>query len=289
MLGIRPDFAYAVVWRYLSEARVLGVAEAGREIEAGLKDVDRTKWPGPVAYFLAGRLSTDELRQTAQQGDVKTQAEQTCEVDFYMGQWHVLNSREEEARRLFERAVATCPKNFFEYPAAVAALKPAGDGLALSDADRDTCVRAASTPDERVAACTRMAASGQPAATSLAGLYNRRGQAFAKKENWQRAIADFTEVLRRDPENARAYADRGDAWHGKGDTYKAMADYNASLHLAIDATVYARRACEWLSRGVYSTAIGDLTKAIELDPGNAGFFSQRGLAWDKKGDSDRAR
>lgn len=289
VLGIKPDHTYALIWRYLSDARVFGPVEAGRELEAGSKDVDRTKWPGPVAHFLAGKLSADELRQSARQGDAKAQAEHTCEVDFYLGQWHVLGARADEARKLFERTVATCPKDFDEYRAAVAALKPVGDGIALSDADRDACGRAGTTPEAPVAACTSMTTSGQPVPTTLAGLYHRRGQAFAKQENWQRAIADFTEVLRRDPENARAYADRGDAWHAQGDTYKAMADFNASLHIAFDARVYGSRGEEWLGRGVYSSAIADLTKAIELDPDNARFISQRGLAWEKKGDLERAR
>lgn len=289
MLGLRPASAYAIIWRYLSDARISGPIDAGRELEAGAKDLDRTKWPGPVAHFLAGWLGADDLRRSAKQGDAKTQVEQTCEVDHYLGQWHLLHRRADEARRLFERAVATCPKTFHEYRGAVAALKPPGDASAASDADRDICNRIESIPGDLIAACTRVAASGQLDAAALAGLYHRRGQAFAKLENWQRAIADFTEVLRRDPDNARVYADRGDAWHAEGDTYKAMADYNASLHLALDARVYGSRGDEWLGRGVYSSAIADFTKAIELDPGNARFFSQRGAAWEKKGDVDRAR
>ncbi len=42
-----------------------------------------------------------------------------------------------------------------------------------------------------------------------------------------RAIADYTEALRLDPQNAEAYARRGAAWRAKGDVQRADSDLGA--------------------------------------------------------------
>src|SRR5262245_7860083 len=55
------------------------------------------------------------------------------------------------------------------------------------------------------------------------------GSAAANDTN--RAIADHTEAIRRDPKNANAYYNRGNAHSDKGDTDRAIADYTAAIRL----------------------------------------------------------
>ena len=47
---------------------------------------------------------------------------------------------------------------------------------------------------------------------SIATAYINRGIAWNDKEEYDKAIADFNEAIRLDPEDAQAYIDRGDAW-----------------------------------------------------------------------------
>lgn len=287
-LRLDPKDAYAPLWRYLADVRAEGAWRAFINLrESWEGDLDHFKWPTPVAQFLLGKLSIEGLRRAAQQGDAKTRAAQTCEVDYYLGQWHLMHGRRDEARGLFQRAEATCPKVFYEYLGAVAALKPLDTPAAPLDvataADRLACMAADRSPADRTAACTRAIAAGQ------FDLYQARGLAAAAMENWQRAIADLGEAIRRDPQNPRLYRDRGDVWHAQGQTYKAMPDYNAALHLAFDAEVYGKRGREWFGRGIYTTAIGDFTEAIRRDGRNPEHFASRALAWEKKGDAEKAR
>ena len=50
-----------------------------------------------------------------------------------------------------------------------------------------------------------------------------------EKGDHDRAIADFGEALRLDPDDARAYANRGAIYEKKGDLERARADFRAVL------------------------------------------------------------
>ena len=51
------------------------------------------------------------------------------------------------------------------------------------------------------------------------------GSSYGNKGNFDRAIADFSEAIRLDPKDARAYHDRGVAYGKKGEMAKAEEDF----------------------------------------------------------------
>src|SRR5262249_19900274 len=53
---------------------------------------------------------------------------------------------------------------------------------------------------------------------------NDRGLSYAKKDDYDRAIADYTEAIRLDQESALSYSNRGSAYEKKGELNKALAD-----------------------------------------------------------------
>ena len=55
--------------------------------------------------------------------------------------------------------------------------------------------------------------------------FESRGGTWGMKGEFDKAIADFSEVIRLDPKNAAAYVDRGRAWAAKGEREKAASDY----------------------------------------------------------------
>lgn len=56
-----------------------------------------------------------------------------------------------------------------------------------------------------------------------------RGMAYARKGEHDRALEEYGEALRLDPDNAVAYARRGRTFEAKGDRAKAAADYGKAL------------------------------------------------------------
>ena len=119
--------------------------------------------------------------------------------------------------------------------------------------------------------------------------YYYRGLAYDKKGDLDRAIADFTKALELDPNHAPAYYYRGLAYDKKGDLDRAIADFTKALELdPNDAPAYFYRGLTYDKKGDFDLAIADLTKALELDPNDAPAYFCRGLTYDKKGDFDLA-
>ena len=65
----------------------------------------------------------------------------------------------------------------------------------------------------------------------LALAYDNRGNAYARKGDLDRALADYDEAIRLDPKLALAYYNRGNAYAKMGDPDRALADYNEAIRL----------------------------------------------------------
>jgi tetratricopeptide (TPR) repeat protein len=111
----------------------------------------------------------------------------------------------------------------------------------------------------------------------------------AQRQAYDRAIADFTEAIKLDPNSSIAYQERGDAYYYKGDNDQAIADYNQAIRLSPNvASTYNSRGDTYRAKGDHDRAIADFTQAIRLDPNVASTYNNRGLAYGQKGDHDRA-
>jgi tetratricopeptide (TPR) repeat protein/predicted small secreted protein len=120
-------------------------------------------------------------------------------------------------------------------------------------------------------------------------IYLNRGEAYAQKADYDQAIADFNQAIRHNLNYARAYISRGLAYNYKGDPDRAIADYNQAIRLdPNDVAAYNNRGSVYYSKGDYDRAIADFTQAIRLDPSLASAYTFRGLAYKNKGDSDQA-
>ena len=61
--------------------------------------------------------------------------------------------------------------------------------------------------------------------------YNERGIAYHKQRKYRKAVADFTKAIRLEPTNATLYSNRAQAYRGKGDEKHARADQAAARRL----------------------------------------------------------
>jgi tetratricopeptide (TPR) repeat protein len=151
-------------------------------------------------------------------------------------------------------------------------------------------------------------------------LMSEGSKALVAKE-YDRAIAIFHNALRLDPKDAHALRERGDAWSAKKEYHEAIKDYDEAIRLnpadALDFNNRGWRAIEggalnfnnrgwaWYEKKEYDKAIQDYDEAIRiydklikhyetLDnytpyyPNHALTFRNRGFAWSKKEDYDRA-
>ncbi|AFZ43363.1 Tetratricopeptide TPR_1 repeat-containing protein [Halothece sp. PCC 7418] len=99
-------------------------------------------------------------------------------------------------------------------------------------------------------------------------------------EDYQGAIADFSEALTIDQTNAEALSNRGLARSRLKNYEGALADYNQALSLNNQAPkVYYNRGLVQIQREQYEKAIADFTKAIEQKPDFASAIGNRGFAY----------
>jgi len=119
--------------------------------------------------------------------------------------------------------------------------------------------------------------------------YHARGCAWSAKNEHDKAIADFTEAIRLSPTYAAAYCGRGWAWGAKRDIDKAMSDFTEAIRLNPKFSVaYYNRGIAWVAKKELDEGITDFTSAVRVDAKNIPAFIERGNIWFSKREFDKA-
>jgi len=144
-------------------------------------------------------------------------------------------------------------------------------------------------PDIRIVACTRNIESGRFTGSNLAAAFSNRGLAYKRKNQWDRAIADYSEAIRLNPNDAQVLSNRGNAFYYKGQLDRAIEDYDDAIRLQPDlAEAYGNRGNVYRKKGQIDRAIEEYDQAIAIEPGNAQVYADRGLAYEQKGEPSQA-
>jgi len=127
------------------------------------------------------------------------------------------------------------------------------------------------TPGQPVqSASTPSILSAMRAASPAAAALLESGRTAAGKAQLDKAVHDFSEAIRIDPDYPGGYMERGQILFKRGEIDHAMADYTAALTRDANYGAALRgRGMAHLYRGATDLAIADLTKAIlvaESDP-----------------------
>jgi tetratricopeptide (TPR) repeat protein len=179
----------------------------------------------------------------------------------------------------------------FAFATAVAlSLLPREAAWSLTRQDVDRCVNTGNAypPDIRIAGCTVVIESGQWSGHGLVWAYVNRGLAHAAKSD-PRAIADFDEAIKIEPQQIRALFERGRFYAAAlGDLDRAVQDFDAAIAVDpryTDALTY--RGGIRRRNGNYDGAIKDFTASLAVND-DARIHVARGGAYRAKGDHERA-
>ena len=123
--------------------------------------------------------------------------------------------------------------------------------------DWDACRN--DNPDVSIFGCSAIIEAGTDTTKNLANAHYLRGNAYFRKTEFGRAIADYSDVIALDQDYANAYALRGAAYEQQGRKQKAAADYRKALVLRPGN----RTAAQGLQR-------------LGVSPGDAETFSEKG-------------
>jgi tetratricopeptide (TPR) repeat protein len=87
------------------------------------------------------------------------------------------------------------------------------------------------------------------------------------QDDFDRAVADYSEAIRLDPKYAFAFGNRARTHRSLGNLDQAIADFNKSLEInPNNANDFNGRGVVYLDRQAYEKAIADFSEAIRLNP-----------------------
>lgn len=139
-------------------------------------------------------------------------------------------------------------------------------------------------PDTVIAACAGVIQGGGDPA-----VYGYQGYALYRKGEYDRAIADYDEVIRREPYQTWIYPVRGMAYDAMGDHQRALQDLYYAVEIGnwTDGNLYNLLGIEYRHNGYYGQAILAFDYALYLfaigvdNPGperHARWLNNRGMA-----------
>lgn len=139
---------------------------------------------------------------------------------------------------------------------------------AQSLSDVDACNgKGHRSADIQIAGCTALLKSDVDNPQVKAIAYNNRGNAYTGKGEYDQAILDYDELIKLDPDYAKALNNRGVAYLKKDDYEPAIRDFDAAIKLDANyADAFANRAETNQKKGDYAEALKDFDAAIQLKP-----------------------
>ena len=105
-----------------------------------------------------------------------------------------------------------------------------------------------------------------------------RGLALTAQQEYDRAIKDFDEAIRLEPNDSFAFLSRGNAWGYKQEHDRAIKNYDEAIRLdPQNATAFFNRGLAGFNKKDYARAIKDFEETSRLDPENAQAYGA--VAW----------
>jgi tetratricopeptide (TPR) repeat protein len=164
---------------------------------------------------------------------------------------------------------------------------PSGSSVpSAGNATRDHQDCTGSNPERVITGCTRMTQNPAESPHNRAIAFYNRGGIYKQRKDYDRAIADYSEAVKIDPQYVNAYINRGMAYDSKGDNDAAAADFSRAIELKPDEPLayYDRGYIRSWEKHDYDGAIADLSKAIELGTKDAPTYFYRAMAYQGKKD-----
>jgi tetratricopeptide (TPR) repeat protein len=115
---------------------------------------------------------------------------------------------------------------------------------------------------------------------NVAVAYNNRGKYYRENKQFDKALADYDNMLRIAPDDFNGFNSRGRLWFDLGKIDKALPDFNRSIDLNPRfAKAYSNRGAVYGMKKEYALAAADLTRSLELNPEEFVAYSNRALVY----------
>jgi tetratricopeptide (TPR) repeat protein len=103
--------------------------------------------------------------------------------------------------------------------------------------------------------------------SATAIIYTNRGNDYALKGDYKKALVNYAQALKINPHIAGVYCNRGLVYAAIGDLNRAIFDYNRALEInPDDADTYNDRGLAFKNKNDLARAINDYNRALEINP-----------------------
>ena len=149
------------------------------------------------------------------------------------------------------------------------------------------CTDQTADADARIAACTNLLGSDERGPQASSRFLVGRGLAYVRKDDYDRALADFNDAIVTDPHNADAFVQRGEAYFHKVQDELAFRDFDEAIRLEPTLGHFLTRGQRYNEAFQSDKAIADLTGAISLNgaigpnPQITAAYIARGIAYSR--------
>lgn len=128
-----------------------------------------------------------------------------------------------------------------------------------------------------------------PADILSAENFNKRGNDYFVKRQYDLAIIEYKKAIEIFPQYARAHSNLGYTHFEMKQYDHAIAEFTKAIESnPLYAKAYNNRGLVYFTRGEYNRAISDYNKAIAIDPNLAKPYDNRGTVYMLTGDSEKA-
>jgi len=162
---------------------------------------------------------------------------------------------------------------------ALACAAPAGAQPSFEDEQKCWDAGEEFSPELQVAGCNALLEADGLLEEDRPYVIAMRGWSHHELGDLERALADYSEKVRLQPEVADGYGWRGAVYLDQADYDHALEDYSTAIRLDPEATDvplwYHDRGVVRHEQGDYASAIADFTKAINLAPDYAANWNSR--------------
>jgi tetratricopeptide (TPR) repeat protein len=222
-----------------------------------------------VAHFGRGQIRTEETKYNLAVDDFDATLALTPNDAValrYRGYAQEMRGDRAKAAVDYERTLTLNPSKLteqraYEGLARIKGARPEADAKAMSDCDSDDVGRV-------FHGCSDIAEDDAAPADTRARALVTRGLLYARLDEFQRAIADFTDAIKAGGVNlAAAYSDRGSAYAQTKQFGPAIKDFDEAIRLSPqDAGNHVNRALALEQAGRRAEALSDFKRALELSP-----------------------
>jgi tetratricopeptide (TPR) repeat protein len=179
---------------------------------------------------------------------------------------------------------------------AICAVMLAAPAFGASHQDHNNCN--SRDVDRNIVGCTRVLEDAGESAVNRGIAHVGRGLAWQEKGQLDLAMADMTDAIRLNPNDALAYSNRGILWREKHDVERAIDDFTQAIRINAvprsdiggdgHVNVYTNRGLAYFAKGDLALALADFDEAIRRDRNDIQAYYSRSKVHDARHDMDRA-